>query len=126
MLAPPIIYILILFAACEGFLERRVAVASGKFRLCAAHHHIASVGQCALRQRLERVASHDNRMSRGECLEAFQVVGEPIQQFVLVAYGTVLCHGGDDGNHILKFRFFEFICFLRFAYSPYTLTVAAM
>jgi hypothetical protein len=35
-------------------------------------------------------------MSCGELLETLQVVGQPVEQSVLVTYGEVFCHGGDD------------------------------
>ena len=48
---------------------------------------------------LEGASAHDDGVARGDGLEAFQVVGQPIDQFVLKADGSVLCYSYYDGNH---------------------------
>ena len=73
------IYVLVLCAVGERFLERRVAVAAFELGGCATEHHVATVGQGALGERLERAASHDDGVARGERLETLQVVGQPIE-----------------------------------------------
>ena len=39
-------------------------------------------------------------MSGGECLEALQVVGKPVQQAVFKTDGTVACNSYDNGYHV--------------------------
>jgi hypothetical protein len=65
-------------AMAECLVERGVGVASGKGGLRAAQHDIAAIGQGSLGKRLEGVPSHDDGMPRGERLETFQVVREPV------------------------------------------------
>ena len=48
----------------------------------------------------EGVATHDDGMARGECLEALQVIREPVNQFVLETYGSVPSHRCYYRNHI--------------------------
>ena len=36
-----------------------------------------------------------------KCLEAFQVIGKPIQELVLEADGIVTGHGGNERNHVV-------------------------
>ena len=47
------------------------------------------------------VATHDDGMARGECLEALQVIREPVNQFVLETNGSVPSHRCYNRNHIL-------------------------
>ena len=77
----------------QCLVERGIALASGERCLRATEHYIAAVGQCALGQREECVATHDDGMTSGEGLETLQVVGQPVQQFVVESYAAVLCHG---------------------------------
>ena len=48
----------------------------------------------------KRLAPHDDGMSGGECLEAPQVVGKPVQQAVFKTDGTVACNSYDNGYHV--------------------------
>ena len=48
---------------------------------------------------------HDDGVARGQRLEAFQVVGQPIYQFVLRTDGSVLCYGYNNGYHLFYLQF---------------------
>ena len=49
------------------------------------------------------MSTHNNRVPCGEHLEALEVVGKPVNEFVSVAYGTVFGHGGNNINlHVVN------------------------
>ena len=88
----------------ESLIERLITLASGKFLLSAAEHDIAAVGQCSFGQGQEGVTAHDYCMPSGKCLEALEIVGQPIQQFVFLSYRPVSVHGGNDVySHVFLF-----------------------
>jgi len=78
--------------------HRDRAASTRELDVLTAQDDVAAVGQGTLRQGLEGAASHDDGVAGGERLEAFQIVGQPIQQFVLKAYRTVTGDGYNDGN----------------------------
>ena len=63
----------------QRLVERGIALATGEIALTATEHDVAPVGQCALGQREECVAPHDDGMASGESLKSLEVVGQPIQ-----------------------------------------------
>ena len=81
-------------AMLQCLFERTERVAAREVALRAAQHDVPAVGQGALRQRLERVASHYYGVARGQRLKAFHVVGQSVYQFVVLAYGEVARHCG--------------------------------
>jgi len=85
-------------ASGQGCFQRGIALRSRELDVLTAQDDVAAVGQGTLRQGLEGAASHDDGVAGGERLEAFQIVGQPIQQFVLKAYRTVTGDGYNDGN----------------------------
>lgn len=80
-------------AGLQGLFQRAEAFRSGPLPFLSAQHDVAAVGQCPFGERLERLASHDNGMPRGQGLESFQVVGQPIQQFVALSDAVIPVHG---------------------------------
>ena len=64
--------------------------------LRCAQHHVAPIGQCPFGKRLKGVPPHDDGVARCKHFEAFQVVGQPIDELVLIANGPVSCHGCND------------------------------
>lgn len=81
-------------AVGKSLVERLVAVAPRQLAHGGGEHDVAAVWQCAFRERLESASPHDDGVTCGQCLETFQVVGQPIDEFVVVAYGSVARHGG--------------------------------
>ena len=66
--------------------------------LLTAEYNVASVGQCTFGERLEGLAPHDDSVTRSELLEAFEVVGQAIEQLVVEAYGIIFSYGDNDGD----------------------------
>ena len=83
----------------QCLFKRRVDIATWKTGLRATEHDVAAVGQCALGQRLEGASPHDDGVARGESLKPFEVIRQPIDQFVVVADGAVGGNGGNDAYH---------------------------
>ena len=88
-------------ATRQGSVQRGVDITAGQLLDCCGQHHIATVGQGTLGQRQVGVASHDDGMACGQRLEAFQVVGQPVDEFVLESDGAVLRHRSYYTNHTL-------------------------
>ena len=63
-------------------------------------HDVPTIGESALGKGEVGVAAHDDGMARGEGLETLQVVGQPINQLVLITDGPVLRHRSNNTNHI--------------------------
>ena len=63
-------------------------------------HRGTPVGQRSFGKGFKRLAPYDDGMSGGECLEALQVVGKPVQQAVFKTDGTVACNSYDNGYHV--------------------------
>ena len=76
----------------QSLIEGSIALATGEIGLSATEHYIPTIGQCSLGQREEGVAPHDDCVPRGEGLKPLEVVGQPIQQFIVESYAAVLCH----------------------------------
>lgn len=93
------IYVLLRRAALECGFEGGVDVAARQLFHRRRQHHVAAVGQCALGQRQVGVAPHDDGMAGGELFEPFQVIGQPVDEFVLETDGPVFSHRCNDGNH---------------------------
>lgn len=58
--------------------------------------NIPAVGQRPLGEAVKGLAAHDDSVARGKRLETLKVVGQPVKQFVLMAYCHVLGHCGND------------------------------
>lgn len=86
-----------LFAGFQGFFQCVEAFCSFKMQILSAQYDISPVRQSAFGERFKGMPSHQNGVACGECLETFQVVGQPVKQFVLVADASFLVDGGDDG-----------------------------
>ena len=121
------IYIIVVDAVLTTFLksamlqclvERGIALASGERCLRATEHYVAAVRQCALGQREECAATHDDGMTSGEGLETLQVVGQPVYQFVVMAYSPVAGHSRDniDFHLLIYYRCVLFISTVSFTF----------
>lgn len=86
-----------LFAGFQGFFQRVETFRSFKMQILFAQHDVSPVRQGAFGEGFKGMPSHQNGMACGECLEAFQVIGQPVKQLVLVADTSFLIDGGDDG-----------------------------
>ncbi len=65
---------------------------------CGADDNVASSGKRFYRQRFISLATHHNRVSHREMLEARHVGRDMIEQLVLVAEGSVVCDTGYERN----------------------------
>ena len=80
-------------------VPRSKALAVRQLFLATGEHAVPTVRQCAFRQTLKGAAPHEDGVTSGELLEPFQVIRQPVNQFVLKANGTVLGHGSYHGYH---------------------------
>ena len=62
-------------AGREGSFQRVETLGTRELDVLTRKHDVAAVGQGTFRQRLEGLATHDDGMAGGQCLEAFQVIG---------------------------------------------------
>ena len=83
----------------KGSLKRRKDFGSRELNPGAREYDVATIGQGSFRQGLESATPHDDSMTRGERLESLQIVGQPVKEFVIEPYGTVLRHGSYQANH---------------------------
>jgi len=87
--------------ACnEELVPRGEALASWQLPAPMGEHAVTTVGQCSLGQALKGSAPHKDGVASGECLETLQVVGQPVDKFVLIAYSAVPGHGCNHANHM--------------------------
>ena len=61
-------------ASLKGALQRWEHFASRNTLDRSAHNHVAPSRQCAMRQRVERVASHDNGVPHGKLFEVGHIL----------------------------------------------------
>ena len=93
---------LVVTALRKGSFKRRIAFGTRELDVLTGEHDVSTVGESAFRQGLERLSPHNDGMAGSQCLEAFQVIGQPVQQFVFKAYRTILGNGYNDGNiHVM-------------------------
>ena len=115
------IYVLVGTAMVERLLQRHEAVASRESRVAmclrvadaSAQHDVPPVGQCALGKALKRLASHDDCVAGRELLEPFQVVGQPVEQLVLEADGSVAGHSSNNADLSCRRVVLHVFCHLR-------------
>ena len=97
-LAPYHIHLIVVGASLQCLVKRMEHLNAGcRIIGLSGNHHIAAVGQGALGQRLECLASHYNSMPRGQVLKMFKIGGQVIKQAALVAYGAVCSERTNDG-----------------------------
>ena len=87
---------LILRAMTERVFQGREAVATRQLLCRSRQHDVPSVRKSSFRETLECLSAHDDGMAGGKTLESFQVVGQPVEQFVVFANGPVPRHGRND------------------------------
>ena len=81
------------------YFRTRNVVEEIEFRMTAdLEDDVPAVWQRSLRQAVESLASHDDGMSGGKCLETLQVGRKPIKQLAVQSDGIVLCYRRDDAN----------------------------
>ena len=90
----------------QGFVQGGKHLRAGQLESgLGGEDDVAAVGQSAFGQGFECLAAHQDGVARGEGFEAFQVVGQPEKQLVLVADGTAAVDGGDEGEGHVGNRF---------------------
>ena len=80
----------------ESLVKRSVALATRQGAKRRGQHNVAPVGQGSLGKRVEGVAAHYDGMAGSKQAETPHVVGQAIEELVVIAYSTV---GGDSGNN---------------------------
>ena len=93
------VYLFVGLAGEEELVPGAEALAARQRLLAAGEHAVAAVGQCPLGQAFKGAAPHQDGVAGGELLEALQVVGQPVDELVLIADGAVAGHGGNHGYH---------------------------
>jgi len=86
----------------EELVPRIETLTSRQLLRTSGQHTVAAVGQSTFGQTLKRLPSHHDGMTCRQRLEPFQVVGQPVNQFILKADGPVLGDGSNDGNHSFR------------------------
>ena len=97
--------VLVRTAGDEKLIPRGKTLAAFQLLAATCQHTVATIGQRTLGQAIESLATHEDSVARGQRLETFQIVGQPVYKLVLIAYGTVASHGGNHSDSHIGNRF---------------------
>ena len=90
-------YFLFVRTGFQGFFQCVETLGSFKLSAAAAQYDIPAVEHNTLGQGFKLFPSHDDGKSGGPRLEELQIVGEPVEQFVIMSDSPVLIDGYDNG-----------------------------
>lgn len=86
------------FALLQGVVHVVAKVDAGGLEVpSAGENDILSAGQDAANG-FVGFSTHDDRMAHGEFLEAFKILRQMPEQFIVFADGAIVGHGDDDGK----------------------------
>ena len=96
-------HLLVLSTGSKCFIKRRENLCARERDRLAGEHHVSTIGKSALGERLKSLASHHNGVTSGEGLKALQVIGKPIEQLVVIAYGSIPGYSCNQTYHAQAF-----------------------
>ncbi len=90
------VHLLVVVACVQCLVKRGIAFGTIDVPEAAAHHDVAAVGQSSFGQRVEGLPTHQHGMSAGGGTEVAHVVGQAIEQCIVVAQCAVVGDGGNE------------------------------